>query len=77
MLNSDAPVYGGSGVGNYGSVTTWPVPGHGQFQSVNLTLPPLGALFLVPVDGPGGGDPAGAGDVVDADSLDGEASGAA
>jgi 1,4-alpha-glucan branching enzyme len=47
-LNSDAQIYGGSGVGNYGAVTTFPVPGHGHFQSLNLTLPPLGALFLVP-----------------------------
>jgi 1,4-alpha-glucan branching enzyme len=50
VLNSDAEMYGGSGVGNYGSVSTTPVPGHGHFQSLNLTLPPLGALFLVPAD---------------------------
>ena len=38
VLNTDAAVYGGSGVGNLGSVTS------GQ----PFTLPPLGALWLVP-----------------------------
>jgi 1,4-alpha-glucan branching enzyme len=47
-LNSDAVVYGGSGVGNMGGVDTAPIEGNGWFQSLNLTLPPLGALFLVP-----------------------------
>ncbi len=48
VLNSDAVDYGGSGVGNGGAVWTTPVPGHGHYQSLNLTLPPLGALFLMP-----------------------------
>jgi len=52
VLNSDAPDYGGSGVGNYGTVATGPVPGHGHFHSLNLTLPPLGALFLMAADAP-------------------------
>ncbi len=47
-LNSDAIEYGGSGVGNAGGVSTWPVGSHGQYHSVILTVPPLGALFLVP-----------------------------
>jgi 1,4-alpha-glucan branching enzyme len=50
ILNSDALVYGGSGVGNAGGADTAPIEGHGWYQSVNLTLPPLGALFLVPDD---------------------------
>jgi 1,4-alpha-glucan branching enzyme len=45
-LNSDATLYGGSGVGNYGGVQTVPVAAHGRFQSLNLRLPPLGVLFL-------------------------------
>jgi 1,4-alpha-glucan branching enzyme len=47
ILNSDALVYGGSGVGNAGGADTAPIEGHGWFQSLNLTLPPLGALFLI------------------------------
>jgi 1,4-alpha-glucan branching enzyme len=46
-LNSDAPIYGGSGQGNLGGVEAAPVPAHGRFQSLSLTLPPLAALFLV------------------------------
>jgi 1,4-alpha-glucan branching enzyme len=48
LLNSDALVYGGSGVGNAGGADTAPIEGHGWYQSLNLTLPPLGALFLAP-----------------------------
>lgn len=47
-LNSDAQAYGGSGVGNGGAVASEDVPAHGHAQSLRLTLPPLGALFLVP-----------------------------
>jgi 1,4-alpha-glucan branching enzyme len=46
VLNSDAPVYGGSGVGNHGGVQSVPVPFHGRPHSLNLTLPPLGLLVL-------------------------------
>ncbi len=48
VLNTDAPGYGGSGVGNLGRVKTEPVPSHGYDQSVVLTLPPLGCVWLVP-----------------------------
>ncbi len=41
LLNSDAPLYGGSGQGNLGSVRTVPVAYHGHPQSIVLTLPPL------------------------------------
>jgi 1,4-alpha-glucan branching enzyme len=51
VLNSDATEYGGSGVGNWGRVETTPVPWHGRSLSINLTLPPLGVLYLVPEEG--------------------------
>ena len=44
LLNSDAPMYGGSGQGNLGSVTAAPIPMHGQPYSLNLTLPPLAII---------------------------------
>jgi 1,4-alpha-glucan branching enzyme len=50
LLNTDADVYGGSNVGNGGSVETVPVDSHGFTRSIMLTLPPLGALFLTPAD---------------------------
>jgi 1,4-alpha-glucan branching enzyme len=46
VLNSDARDYGGSGQGNLGLLETTPVPFHGRSHSLNLTLPPLGVLFL-------------------------------
>jgi 1,4-alpha-glucan branching enzyme len=45
-LNSDAPLYGGSGVGNLGAIDAAPVSAHGRYHSLNLTLPPLGTLML-------------------------------
>jgi 1,4-alpha-glucan branching enzyme len=47
VLNSDAPLYGGSAQGNMGGVDATPIPLHGRRWSVTLTLPPLGAVFLV------------------------------
>jgi 1,4-alpha-glucan branching enzyme len=46
ILNSDAKEYGGSGMGNLGGVLAEEQPVHGRPFSLNLTLPPLGALFL-------------------------------
>ncbi|MFZ7110385.1 MAG: 1,4-alpha-glucan branching protein GlgB [Desulfatiglandales bacterium] len=46
ILNSDAELYGGSGQGNLGGVEAAPVPFHGLPFSLNLTLPPLGAVFF-------------------------------
>jgi 1,4-alpha-glucan branching enzyme len=46
IFNSDAESFGGSGHGNGGRVPVTPVPAHGRRASLNLTLPPLGALFL-------------------------------
>ena len=48
VLNSDARTYGGSGVGNLGEVTSSPVPWHGRPSSIEVTLPPLAAVFLAP-----------------------------
>ncbi len=45
-LNSDAPLYGGSGQGNLGGVVTAPVRWHGRPQSINVTLPPLGMVVF-------------------------------
>ncbi|MCB1739332.1 MAG: alpha amylase C-terminal domain-containing protein, partial [Gammaproteobacteria bacterium] len=46
-LNSDARQYAGRGIGNLGAVQTEPVSCHGHAQSVELSLPPLGALWFV------------------------------
>jgi 1,4-alpha-glucan branching enzyme len=46
ILNSDAEEYGGSGVGNLGGVEAEPIATHGRPQSLALSLPPLGVLFL-------------------------------
>ena len=48
LLNTDGAAYGGSGVGNHGGVDTVPVDAHGFYQSIVVTIPPLGALFLAP-----------------------------
>jgi 1,4-alpha-glucan branching enzyme len=48
LLNSDASVYSGSGLGNEGRVTTEDVPSHGHPWSLSLTVPPLGFLLLKP-----------------------------
>jgi 1,4-alpha-glucan branching enzyme len=47
VLNSDATPYGGSGQGNMGSVVAKPERHHGRSHSIEVTLPPLGALFFV------------------------------
>jgi 1,4-alpha-glucan branching enzyme len=46
LLNTDATEYGGSGRGNMGGCEATPVAAHGRPWSVNLSLPPLAALFL-------------------------------
>jgi len=46
ILNSDSEVYGGSNVGNLGEIGSDPVPSHGFAQSLRLTVPPLGCLYL-------------------------------
>jgi 1,4-alpha-glucan branching enzyme len=46
ILNSDAPLYGGSGQGNFGGLQTAPLSIHGQPFSLNMTLPPLGVIVF-------------------------------
>ncbi|MDN5685513.1 MAG: 1,4-alpha-glucan branching protein GlgB [Brachybacterium sp.] len=48
LLNTDAPVYGGSGIGNLGRVHAEALPVHGREHSVRLSVPPLGAVLLAP-----------------------------
>ncbi len=47
-LDTDASEFGGSGYPIEGGIHTDPVGAHGRDQSLNLRLPPLGALVLVP-----------------------------
>jgi 1,4-alpha-glucan branching enzyme len=46
VLNTDAAVYGGSGIGNLGGVEAAGPSWHGQPQSAALTLPPLAVVWL-------------------------------
>jgi len=46
IVNTDAEAYWGSGQGNLGGVEASPVRAHGRSHSLNLTLPPLAAVFL-------------------------------
>jgi 1,4-alpha-glucan branching enzyme len=48
LLNTDAAVYGGSGVGNLGAVVADRTASHGQQASLSLSLPPLSALLFIP-----------------------------
>jgi 1,4-alpha-glucan branching enzyme len=51
IFNSDATCYGGFGCGNFGGVTTVPLPLDGCRQSLTLDLPPLATIFLSPKPG--------------------------
>ena len=46
VLNTDAVIYGGSGVGNLGQVIARPVPLHARPMSMAITLPPLAAVIF-------------------------------
>ena len=46
IFNSDNQEFWGSGVVHNVPIETMPIPVHGRERSVNLSLPPLGALFL-------------------------------
>ena len=48
VLNTDAAIYGGSGVGNLGGIEAVAEPWHGRPASATITLPPLGVLWLTP-----------------------------
>jgi 1,4-alpha-glucan branching enzyme len=52
LVNTDADTYGGGNVGNMGGVEAGPIPWHSQPFSAELTLPPLGVLWLVPEPAP-------------------------
>ena len=46
-INTDSEYYGGSNVGNgFEPVRAEQVPAHGREWSLNLTLPPLAALYF-------------------------------
>jgi 1,4-alpha-glucan branching enzyme len=46
VLNSDAPLYAGSGQGNFGGTDAAPVPWHGKDYLLNITVPPLGMVVF-------------------------------
>ena len=46
ILNTDASIYGGSNLGNFGGAMAQRAPSHGHDQSLALTLPPLSAILL-------------------------------
>jgi 1,4-alpha-glucan branching enzyme len=48
LLNSDSQIYGGSNLGNKGSIQADPTPWHHWLQSLSLTIPPLSILILKP-----------------------------
>jgi len=47
-LNSDATIYGGSGIGNLGGVEAAPLPAHGRPFSITVALPPLAIVIFAP-----------------------------
>jgi 1,4-alpha-glucan branching enzyme len=49
-INTDAAIYGGSGVGNAGASRAESHPMHGHAYSLRLSLPPLGVLIFTPED---------------------------
>jgi 1,4-alpha-glucan branching enzyme len=46
IMNTDAEIYGGSGVGNFGGVQTQEHQSHGRPYSAEITVPPLGSVWL-------------------------------
>ncbi len=46
ILNSDANVYGGSGIGNAGGISSESVSWHGKKNSILITLPPLATVVF-------------------------------
>ncbi|HMM47277.1 MAG TPA: 1,4-alpha-glucan branching protein GlgB [Thiobacillaceae bacterium] len=48
VMNTDSAYYGGSNVGNGRPLVAQPLPWMGYAQSIELMLPPLGAIFLKP-----------------------------
>ena len=50
VINSDATVYHGSGIGNLGVVHATDEPWHGRPASAQIVLPPTSAVWLEPAD---------------------------
>jgi 1,4-alpha-glucan branching enzyme len=48
ILNSDATLYGGSGLGNAGGAEAAAIPWHGRSHLLSITLPPLAMLVFKP-----------------------------
>lgn len=48
VINADAAICGGSGVGNMGRIEAVPEPCHGKPASAVITVPPFGGLWLTP-----------------------------
>jgi 1,4-alpha-glucan branching enzyme len=46
VVNTDAEVYAGSGVGNVGAVQATDSPSHGLPASASISVPPLGGVWL-------------------------------
>ncbi|HTJ34898.1 MAG TPA: 1,4-alpha-glucan branching protein GlgB [Dactylosporangium sp.] len=46
ILNTDAEVYGGSGVGNFGAIEAEGIPHNGLPASAEVRIPPLGAVWF-------------------------------
>ena len=46
ILNTDAGIYGGSGLGNLGTITAETTPWNGRPASASVVLPPLGACYF-------------------------------
>jgi 1,4-alpha-glucan branching enzyme len=50
ILNTDAPFYGGSGVGNLGAIQAEELEWHGRPHSASIRVPPLGAVWFTPAE---------------------------
>ena len=44
ILNTDAGIYGGGNIGNWGGMHADPIPWQGRSHSLCLTLPPLSTI---------------------------------
>ncbi|MBV8864534.1 MAG: alpha amylase C-terminal domain-containing protein [Acidobacteriaceae bacterium] len=48
IFNSDAGIFGGSNLGNFGAVEAVKAPSHGRPASAEIVLPPLGVVVFKP-----------------------------
>jgi 1,4-alpha-glucan branching enzyme len=49
VINSDSHYYGGNNIGNADNITAEAIPWMNQAYSIELTLPPLAGLVLIPI----------------------------